>query len=95
MRAIGFKTQNPPTAQDGPAQAGTWVPVVYEEGKGRRGRWEYRCLTKRPRSEKLPSEGEMNELGREGWMLVGIVKVAVEPGDDIIWFYFMRPKADG
>lgn len=54
-----------------------WVPVE--------PRWEYKELTRDLVSETLPSETELNALGREHWELTGVVRDA-----DRVHFYFKR-----
>jgi hypothetical protein len=43
-------------------------PMVYVEPA-----WEYKQVTRRPAHQELPSEAELNALGRDGWELTGVV----------------------
>jgi len=47
------------------------IPMVYENLAP--PSWEYHVLTVDTREEALPNMAQLNELGREGWLLVGIV----------------------
>ena len=47
------------------------VPMVYEQVPVEPVRWEYRVLTVDAREEDLPDAARLNELGAEGWLLVG------------------------
>jgi hypothetical protein len=48
-------------------------------------RWEYREIVRLLPGERLLSEAELNDLGREGWELVGLHSTA-----DSAHFYFKR-----
>jgi len=50
-------------------------------------RWEYKVLVKTPEDEAVPSEAELNLLGRSGWELVGVT-----PFPAGARFYFKRPQ---
>lgn len=49
------------------------VPMVYERVPVEPVRWEYRVLTVDAREEDLPDAARLNELGAEGWLLVGVL----------------------
>ena len=49
------------------------VPMVYEQVPVEPVRWEYRVLTVDAREEDLPDAVRLNELGAEGWLLVGVL----------------------
>jgi len=38
--------------------------------------WEYKVLGRNTAEEPLPTEAELNTLGRDGWELVGVVPFA-------------------
>jgi hypothetical protein len=48
------------------------VPMVYEQVPVEPARWEYHVLTVDAREEDLPGAVQLNELGAQGWLLVGI-----------------------
>jgi len=47
--------------------------MVYERVPAEPVRWEYRVLTVDAREEDLPDAVRLNELGAEGWLLVGML----------------------
>jgi hypothetical protein len=50
--------------------------------------WEYKELVRDSMTEGLPSEAELNALGREHWELAGIVSRG-----ERVHFYFKRERA--
>lgn len=51
-------------------------------------RWEYKELVRDPKADGLPSEAELNELGKEHWELAGVVRE-----EDQVHFYFKRERS--
>jgi hypothetical protein len=49
------------------------VPIVYEQLPVEPVHWEYRVLTVDSREEDLPDAVQLNELGAQGWLLVGVL----------------------
>lgn len=49
------------------------VPMVYEQMTPEPVRWEYHVLTIDTREMDLPGPNQLNELGAQGWLLVGIL----------------------
>ena len=49
------------------------VPMVYEQVTVEPVRWEYRVLAVDTREEDLPDAVQLNELGAQGWLLVGVL----------------------
>ncbi len=47
--------------------------------------WEYRVLTRDLTKEEAPAQAELNELGKAGWELTGILAAASQ-----VYFYFKR-----
>ena len=60
------------------------MPMVYVKGKTV---WQYKLLTRNLVKEEVPTELELNALGKEGWELSGIVT-----DHPIVRFYFKRLK---
>ncbi|UCG50532.1 MAG: DUF4177 domain-containing protein [Candidatus Latescibacterota bacterium] len=50
--------------------------------------WEYKHVARDLANGKVPTEEELNSLGREGWELVGVVRE-----QDTVHLYFKRPKS--
>ena len=49
------------------------VPMVYEQVPVEPVHWEYRVLAVDTREEDLPDADQLNELGAQGWLLVGVL----------------------
>ena len=65
------------------------VPIVYESVPAEPVRWEYRVLHVDTREEALPDAAQLNELGEQGWLLVGVLNT----GDGRhIQYYFVRQR---
>ncbi len=50
------------------------VPMVYEQVPVEPVRWEYHVLTVDTREKDLPDAVQLNELGAQGWLLVGVLE---------------------
>ncbi len=50
------------------------VPMVYEQVHVEPVNWEYRVLTVDAREVELPDTAQLNELGAQGWLLVGVLE---------------------
>jgi hypothetical protein len=68
------------------------IPMVYENVRVELANWEYHILTIDAREETLPDAARLNELGREGWLLVGIVDQGATGRSSLIHYYFVRQK---
>lgn len=64
------------------------VPMVYESVPDEPLRWEYRTLAIDSRERDLPSVIELNELGNQGWILVGVLNTEKH----IVHYYFVRQQ---
>jgi hypothetical protein len=58
------------------------APMVYVE---KRSKWEYKQIVRNLKKEGPPGEGELNQLGEQGWEMSG---VAQQP--PLAYFYFKR-----
>lgn len=68
------------------------LPMVYEQAPVTLPRWEYRVLAIDPREEALPDAAQLNELGSEGWVLVGVLDQRASGGRPVVLYYFLRQK---
>lgn len=68
------------------------LPMVYEQLPVELPRWEYRVLTIDTREEALPGAEQLNELGAEGWSLVGVLEQSTSGRGSIVLYYFIRQK---
>jgi|GEM_PF-1290580 hypothetical protein len=53
--------------------------------------WEYRVLTIDTLKQLLPDEARLNELGHDGWLLIGVLDQR-ETG--MVQFFFVRQSTD-
>ena len=60
------------------------TPIVYVKDKTV---WQYKLLTRNLSKEEAPSEGGLNEIGKEGWELAGVFN-----DTPFVYFYFKRLK---
>jgi hypothetical protein len=49
------------------------VPMVYEQMRVEPVRWEYHIMILDTREMDVPDTAQLNELGAQGWLLVGIL----------------------
>jgi hypothetical protein len=70
------------------------LPIVYENVPVEPTRWEYRVVTIDVREEDLPDAARLNELGDEGWLLVGMVDQKSNERSGPVHFYFVRQKTE-
>jgi len=68
------------------------IPVVYENLATSPQPWEYRVLSVDPREEGLLDEASLNELGFQGWLLVGIFEPIQPESHPRVHYYFVRRK---
>jgi len=70
------------------AQVRLPVPMVYEEIPVEPPRWEYHVLSIDEREHDLPSVERLNELGSQGWILVGVLNTEKH----VVHYYFVRQE---
>ena len=59
--------------EQGNAPSNLHVPMVYEQLPVDPVRWEYHVLVVDTREMDIPDAAQLNELGTQGWLLVGIL----------------------
>ncbi|HEV2583910.1 MAG TPA: hypothetical protein VGT44_23855 [Ktedonobacteraceae bacterium] len=64
------------------------VPMVYEHVPAEPLSWEYRILSIDLREQDMPTVEKLNELGGQGWLLVG----ALNTDQRRVNYYFVRQK---
>jgi hypothetical protein len=57
------------------------VPMVYEQLPVEPTRWEYHLMIVDTREMDVPDAAVLNELGAQGWLLVGILNQGVKGRD--------------
>ena len=70
------------------------VPMVYEQMSVEPVSWEYRVLTVDAREMDLPDTTQFNELGAQGWLLVGILDQSRMGKSSFVHYYFVRQKSE-
>jgi len=64
--------------------------MVYEDAPVQLPRWEYYVLTIDTNERALPDAGRLNELGREGWLLNGVLNEGSGGNVSLVHYYFVR-----
>ena len=67
---------------------GLHVPMVYERVPVSPPDWEYHVLSVDTREATLPDEATLNELGKQGWLLVNVL----EQRGSFVHYYFVREQ---
>lgn len=70
------------------------IPVVYENLPYSAPRWEYRVLSVDVREKELPDSDALNELGAQGWMLVGTLEQSHAERSSLVHYYFVRQQRE-
>lgn len=70
------------------------IPMVYENLPASAPRWEYRVVSVDVRENELPDEGALNELGAQGWMLVGALEQRRAESSARVYYYFVRQQSE-
>ena len=66
------------------------VPTVYEHIDAQPVQWEYHVLTLDAREASLPDADTLNALGKEGWIMIGLLDERMSGNGGLIHFYFVR-----
>ena len=66
------------------------IPMVYEKVAPELLRWEYHVLTIDTREQPLPDAEGLNALGREGWILAGMLDERATGRGMLVHYYFAR-----
>jgi hypothetical protein len=53
-------------------------------------RWEYQILSIDTNEKALPDTERLNELGREGWLLNGVLNEGSTGHVSLVHYYFVR-----
>jgi hypothetical protein len=67
--------------------------MVYEDTPLEPMRWEYHILTIDTKEKALPDAERLNELGREGWLLNGVLNQGTTGDVSLVHYYFVRQIA--
>ncbi len=67
------------------------IPMIYETIPGAPQKWEYHVLTVDLATTKLPDIQQLNDLGQERWIFVGLLDERTTTESYNIHYYFARP----
>ncbi|HEY1349635.1 MAG TPA: hypothetical protein VGF67_08435 [Ktedonobacteraceae bacterium] len=70
------------------------VPMVYEHLPYSAPHWEYRVISVDTQEATLPDEALFNELGAQGWLLVGAQEQHRTQAGALVHYYFVRQKSE-
>lgn len=80
-----------PRAADKPEERpSVHIPTVYEKIIPEPVRWEYHVLTIDAREQPLPDADQLNALGKEGWVLAGMLDERATGRGGLVYYYFVR-----
>jgi len=70
------------------------IPMVYEKVASEPLRWEYHVLTIDTSEASLPDANQFNVLGKEGWILAGMLDERATGKGTFVYYYFVRQLAE-
>jgi hypothetical protein len=70
------------------------IPMIYEPAPSTSLLWEYHVLTIDIQESSLPDANQLNSLGREGWILSGLLDERMTGKGKQIHYYFIRQAKD-
>lgn len=84
-----FRTQMAGRAEE---RSSVHIPMVYERVAAEPVRWEYHVLKVDTHESALPDTGELNALGKEGWVLAGMLDERITGKSTFVYYYFTRQQ---
>lgn len=66
------------------------IPTIYEQPPLKQVQWQYHLVTINTKEDALPDAEKLNELGREGWILVSVVDERATGSGSCVYYYFVR-----
>lgn len=72
------------------SHASVHIPMVYENVELEPARWEYHVLSADTRETPLPDAQQFNALGKDGWIMVGLLDERATGQGTIVHYYFTR-----
>jgi len=66
------------------------IPTVYDTAPVKQTQWEYHLLTINTREDELADAERLNELGKEGWILVNLLDERASGKGSHVYYYFVR-----
>ena len=66
------------------------IPTVYEQLPSQPVRWEYQVISLETAETSFLDAEQLNALGKESWMLVGLLDERATGRGTKVYYYFMR-----
>jgi hypothetical protein len=66
------------------------IPTVYEQFTPKPAQWEYHVLTIETAEIATPASEQLNALGRDGWVMTGLLDERATGRGSKIYYYFVR-----
>ena len=85
---IGFDPYRVHMTNETEGKAVLHIPMVYEQAAP--PRWEYHVLSVEPAEKALPNEGTLNSLGKDGWIMAGLLDERMSGRGKLVHYYFVR-----
>ena len=85
---IGFYPYRVRMTNDVQGKAAVHIPMVYENVAP--PRWEYHILTVEPAEQALLDEDTLNALGKDGWVMTGLLDERMSGRGTFVHYYFVR-----
>ena len=85
---MGFDPYRVRMTNEAERKAVLHIPMVYEYTAP--PRWEYRVLTVEPAVKVLPDEDTLNTLGKDGWIMTGLLDERTSGRGTLVHYYFVR-----
>ena len=70
------------------------IPTVYEQLPVKPAHWEYQVLSIETGEMLLPDAERLNALGKEGWIMVGLLDERASGRGTQIHYYFVRQSME-
>lgn len=70
------------------------IPMVYEHVNPEPACWDYHVLAIDVREQALPDVQQLNVLGRQGWILAGLLDERIAGRGTLVHYYFMRQSKE-
>ena len=70
------------------------IPMIYENIPAQPIRWEYHVLSVDTAEYNLPDPERLNALGRDGWIMVGVLDERSHGDGTKVHYYFARSTQD-
>jgi hypothetical protein len=66
------------------------IPMIYERYDPEPTHWEYYVLSIDTREAPLPTAEQLSALGRDGWLMSGLLRADTDDKSTFVHYYFVR-----